>query len=293
MRPDGTGMTRRAAPFAAIGGGRRAACRQVSLLLALSWFPGAGPAVSRAAAQDSAEEQTSTVCSLTQLGDTVDLCLTTPLPRHPIRDTAAMSVTFDVSGRTVRPLSVDFELNGHKILSDLDPGYQFELPSPYFSDGDYTLSATARMSNTREPNPVSAKITLVSRTTTPPTPDNDVTPRTDRAEEGGWPFGLAAVGDAAGGAGQSAAVADLIDSRDPNLLLYLGDVYNFGTSVGFSNWYGLDTFRGGFRDITNPTQPSAITSGAARAARADWPDSCGIGAAHLTTTAWTQRVGTS
>ena len=64
---------------------------------------------------------------------------------------------------------------------------------------------------------------------------------------------LAAAGDGASGETAAGDVTGLIASWNPNLFLYLGDVYEDGTSTEFYNWYGTEsTFYGRFRSITNP-----------------------------------------
>jgi hypothetical protein len=50
------------------------------------------------------------------------------------------------------------------------------------------------------------------------------------------------------------SVANLIASWNPNMFLYLGDVYDEGTYTEFINWYGQNgTLLDRFRNITNPT----------------------------------------
>ena len=244
-----TGTTRRGTPSPVQGMGRPLALFLISMVVVLI----ADPAAGRAAIQDVSAKETVTVCSSTQNGYTVQLCLTAPLPRQPITDVAAISATVEVSDPAIKPLSVDFELSGRNILSDFDPSYAFELPASYFADGEYTLSATARLSDKSRTNPVASNITLFTGSTSSITAVSDFEPRTGRPATEGEPFVLAAVGDSAGGSGQSAAVTDLIASWDPNMFLYLGDVYNAGAPLEFYNWYAPDTFLGRFRDITNPT----------------------------------------
>ena len=70
----------------------------------------------------------------------------------------------------------------------------------------------------------------------------------------GRPFTLAAGGDGASGEAASTSVTDEIASWSPNMLLYLGDVYDDGTAAEFFNWYGAATHRwfDQFNAITNP-----------------------------------------
>jgi hypothetical protein len=64
------------------------------------------------------------------------------------------------------------------------------------------------------------------------------------------PVVVATVGDGAGGLPASYAVADLLEEWDPQLFLYLGDVYNVGSYTEFLNYYE-PTF-GRLKAVTNP-----------------------------------------
>jgi len=64
---------------------------------------------------------------------------------------------------------------------------------------------------------------------------------------------LAASGDGAGGEQSEADVVGLIKSWNPNLFLYLGDVYEKGSPTEFHNWYNLPGGYGDLRSITDPT----------------------------------------
>jgi hypothetical protein len=70
--------------------------------------------------------------------------------------------------------------------------------------------------------------------------------------EPGKPFRLVAVGDGADGSTREAAVATRIAAMKPNLLAYLGDVYEKGSAFEYDNWYSSPDGFGRFRDITNP-----------------------------------------
>jgi hypothetical protein len=61
-----------------------------------------------------------------------------------------------------------------------------------------------------------------------------------------------ATGD--GASGERPEVSDMIAAKNPDMFLYLGDVYERGTFTEFYNWYGTrNRYFGKFRDITNPT----------------------------------------
>lgn len=79
-------------------------------------------------------------------------------------------------------------------------------------------------------------------------------PRTGTAPAPGQPIVIAAVGDGADGHAHEVAVASLIRSVGPNLVLYLGDVYDSGTPAEFAENYGSPPtpLLGDFAAITNP-----------------------------------------
>jgi len=84
----------------------------------------------------------------------------------------------------------------------------------------------------------------------PPVNTNTFAPTTGIAPLQGQPLVLAAVGD--GASGETPGVTDQIASWNPNLFLYLGDVYEVGTYTEMYNWYGVSQYFGQFRSITNP-----------------------------------------
>ena len=64
---------------------------------------------------------------------------------------------------------------------------------------------------------------------------------------------MSAVGDGAGGETNAGLVTQMIDGWNPDVFLYLGDVYDKGTYPEFDNWYGQSNFHYGlFRYVTNP-----------------------------------------
>ena len=70
----------------------------------------------------------------------------------------------------------------------------------------------------------------------------------------GEPLTVAATGDGAGSYPGNYQVSTLIVNSQPDIFLYLGDVYERGTPTEYHNWYGLrDNLYGRLRDITNPT----------------------------------------
>ena len=88
---------------------------------------------------------------------------------------------------------------------------------------------------------------------TQPNPPPDFEPRTGTAPAAGQPTVVVATGDGAAGRPPERDVTDLIEDLDPNLFLYLGDVYERGSRTEYFNYYGMgDRYFGRFRSITNP-----------------------------------------
>jgi len=80
------------------------------------------------------------------------------------------------------------------------------------------------------------------------------TPTSGTTPAAGSPFIVAAAGDGADGANNATNVSNLVASINPNLFLYLGDVYQDGTFAEYYNWYGTgSTSYSRFNSITDPT----------------------------------------
>jgi hypothetical protein len=195
---------------------------------------------------------TITTCETTKTTYTVEICLTAPSPDVLIDSDVSVSATVTVDDSKVKARSVDFSIDGRRALTDFDIPYEFTLPTAYWGSGVRELSATARMSDKEKSTPARTNITIV--TGDPITlPQTTFEAPTGIQPSEGESLVVAVIGDSAGGSPQSAAVTDLMDSWNPDLILYLGDVYNSGTYPEFMNWYDPDQFVGRFRDITLPT----------------------------------------
>lgn len=146
----------------------------------------------------------------------------------------------------VKVREVAFDLDGNRILTDVEEPYRFDLDTRKFSGGDHVLTAVALLKDGRTVNVSATRLRFVG--TQPSAPARaPFTPRTGRSTT---PFVVAAVGDGAGGRRASSRLLGRLASLRPNLLLYLGDVYETGTSTEYDNWYGPSWGR--FRSITNP-----------------------------------------
>ena len=143
-----------------------------------------------------------------------------------------------------------YTLDGKPLLVAFDPPYAFTWPTDKLRRR-HTPRRVRDGGATTTP-----EITFPSRSTTggggPPPPGTFV-PRHGTVPPAGRPFTLAAGGDGASGESRDHLVTDEIASWSPNMMLYLGDVYDDGTIAEFYNWYGQATHRGStVQTITNP-----------------------------------------
>jgi fibronectin type 3 domain-containing protein len=201
-----------------------------------------------------------TNCIITNTGTyTITPCITAPL------DGATVSGAVTVSADNGSPTGANpgiakyifylTQINQPTayLLTKYQSPYTFILPSNKFVDGTYSLQVVALMKDGTTSDPSSITITLNNGVTTPPVPNNTFAPTTGTTPPAGQPFTLVATGDGADGATNSGNVTTLINSWDPNLFLYLGDVYEKGTATEFYNSYGQsNTFYGRFKAITDP-----------------------------------------
>jgi PKD repeat protein len=138
---------------------------------------------------------------------------------------------------------------------DFTAPYTFTLDSARWGDGTYTIAASATMRDNFVTTPASATVTIANGRQNPPPNTNQWTPTAGTSPAPGAPLVLAAVGDGADGAPGAASTVNRIASWNPNLFLYLGDVYEDGTPMEFNNWYGQSgtaSTYGQFRSITDP-----------------------------------------
>lgn len=149
-----------------------------------------------------------------------------------------------------------FLLNGSDLVSEFQAPYTWTLDSTRWMDGGYSLQAYALMRDGFSTDPTTETVTFSNGITSPPVNNNTFSPTSGTTPAPGHPMVVAAVGDGAGGEPGEASVVNLISSWNPNLFLYLGDVYENGRPMEFNNWYGLPGAQGSygqFFSITDPT----------------------------------------
>ena len=180
-------------------------------------------------------------------------CITVPADGATVSGLPTVSVVVTVTGTNPGIAKLIFYLNGEYLLTDFQTPYTFTLPTADWVDGFKSLDVEVSMKDGFTSERSSIALFFLNGVTQPPVNTNTFTPTGGITPAPGQPFVLAATGDGAGGTGNSNTVSSMVDSWNPNLFVYLGDVYEKGTSTEFYNWYGTpDTYYGRFRDVTNP-----------------------------------------
>lgn len=205
--------------------------------------------------------------SVTQAAPTVTSC-------GPAVVTSAYSITLCITVTSttmtgVQPVTSSLIITGSKpgiqkvvytlgstyLLTDFSPPRSFNLPSNKWMDGAYTLTASLYLSsNPGTPvSPVNLSLTFSNGNGSTPINNSVFAPVLGTTPASGQPFVIGVAGDGAGGEQNSADVTNLIASWNPNMHLYLGDVYDEGSKAEFYNWYAPNAYFGRFKSITNPT----------------------------------------
>jgi Phosphoesterase family/Calcineurin-like phosphoesterase/Bacterial Ig domain len=185
----------------------------------------------------------------------VNLCFAGPATGSSLSGDVSISPAFKITGSPRSSVQdLVFYLNGVYLFTSYTSPYTFTLPTAKWQDGNYTLSMEAVFRDKFVSKQASIPVVFNNGVATLPVNPNHFTPSTGRPATSGAPFLVAAGGDGGSGEPTSGAVVNLIASLNPNLFLYLGDVYENGSQAEFYNWYGTSsTFFGQFRSITDPT----------------------------------------
>ncbi len=168
-------------------------------------------------------------------GTLVTVCLMEPADGATLSGPAEVKAT--ASGWGWGVVEVVFSLDGQYLLTDTEAPYTFVLPTTHFANGEHTLSARAVM---RDGSALSRACGEAARSPMrgTPTPAPKFTPVAPDAPADGQSLVVAATGDGAGGEINADRVSEMVDGWNPDLFLYLGDVYEEGTYTEFYNWYG-------------------------------------------------------
>ncbi len=186
---------------------------------------------------------------------TVTLCFTAPSSGSTVSGPVTVTVSVSVSGSNPGVQRVVFYINSAYLLTDYLSTYTFSLPTMKWQDGSYTLGVEALMRDGyTTANRATINLIFSNGNAQPPINPNTFTPTSGTTPPNGSPFIVTAAGDGADGATYAGKVANLITTINPNLFLYLGDVYEKGSVAEFYNWYGTDGANfGNFLSITDPT----------------------------------------
>lgn len=184
----------------------------------------------------------------------VTVCITKPIDDTILAREASVLATVSVTGANPGVQKLVFYLGGQYLLTDYEPAYTFILPTRKFVDGRRLLEVEAVLRDGFTSRRAAIDLTFNNGVSEPPVNTNTFTPPTGTTPPSGRPFILAATGDGVSGERNADAVTELIASWNPNMFLYLGDVYEKGTFTEFYNWYGTrNDHYSRLRAITNPT----------------------------------------
>ena len=187
-------------------------------------------------------------------GYEVEICLSVVWTGAENTGDAKVAASIDATTGDMPEISeVEFTLaklpstRSFDILTDIAAPYDFTLPTDAYADGSYRLGVGVEFVDKFEAIHPELNATFANGQASEPRVTDSWKPSPGLP---GNPFVVAVVGDGAGGLPAADAVADLIEGWNPNMLLYLGDVYNLGTYPEFYNYY--EPTLGGLKAITNP-----------------------------------------
>jgi fibronectin type 3 domain-containing protein len=182
----------------------------------------------------------------------LNVCISAPLDATTVSGDQTVTGTISVTGTNPGVIRAVFFLRGAYLLTDYSNPYTFVLPTSKFVDGAAVLELEADMRDGFVSTHAAVNLTFANGVVTPPVNTNTFTPRTP-TPAAGQPLVVAAAGDGADGSPNETNATNLIAGWNPDMVLYLGDVYEKGTATEFRNWYGDTTaFYGRFRSKTNP-----------------------------------------
>jgi hypothetical protein len=173
-------------------------------------------------------------------------------------------VTATLTGGTNRVDNVQFDWGPNRVLSDFTPPYTFTWQTEKFLDGTQTLTVRVITDPGKvvgSPVGISATLSDGNTTTVPRNAEDWASLFEPRFTPGVNPV-IAAVGDSGDGGAGSDAVAASVQAANTSMLLYLGDIYEYGTWPEWLNHYGISSWDdpagvgerwGALAPITDPT----------------------------------------
>src|SRR5436190_1027827 len=184
----------------------------------------------------------------------INVCLDEPADGANLSGDVTVSGSASTVSGSASVQRLVFYVDGQYALTDFEAPYSFTLPTDRWVDGSHRIEVTAELRDgLPATDPAGVNVTFSNGVTTSPVNTRQWTPTSGTTPAPGKSFVIAATGDGAGGEVGAQNVVNRVKSWNPNLFLYLGDVYEKGAPTEFKNWYGgASTLFGQFRSITNP-----------------------------------------
>ncbi|HEY3014719.1 MAG TPA: DNRLRE domain-containing protein [Nocardioides sp.] len=234
--------------------GRRGGVLLAGLLLAT----GAGTVLSAAPGATTANCATSSPTG----AYSVKVCVTAPASGTTVSGDVPVAATVTVTGTSPGVAKTFWTIDNQLLLTDFANPYGFTLHSADFADATVTIRVVAKLRDGETSSATTLRLTLENGNDTTPVNPNSWSPPQPPEHPWGEPMTMAAVGDGAGGEVNATNVVNLMSGWNPELFLYLGDVYEDGTLTEFRNWYGTDgAWFDRFRSITAPVIGNHETDG--------------------------------
>jgi hypothetical protein len=187
----------------------------------------------------------------------VVVCFSGPTPGQVVSGDATVAISTSVTGVSPGIRRVVYTMDGANLLAAFAPPYSFVVPTTKWVDGVHRIQVELLMRDGFVSSRATVDVIFANGVTAPPINRLQRTPVPGTKPAAGAPMVLAAVGDGPDGAANARAVSDLVVSWNPNMFIYLGDVYDDGTKAEYHNWYGRASqpasLYGRLRNVTNPT----------------------------------------
>jgi len=194
------------------------------------------------------------------------VCIGGILPGATMTGDATVTVSVSVTPASTVKL-VKLFIGSEYVATDLASPWSVAIPTDRWADGQRRIKAEAVVKNgTGWWTSAKTSLAVVFSNPSGASTASPFAAYEPRGVPGGT-FTVVAVGDGAAGRGASTAVVSRVEGWNPDVFLYLGDVYARGTFTEFRNWYGDGSaWFSRFRSITNPVpgnheyaaEPSAL-----------------------------------
>ncbi len=186
----------------------------------------------------------------------VTLCITAPEAGATVTGSTAVTSMVSVTGTNPGVQELVYTLSGSKLLWAFQSPYSWTLDSTRWVDGTYSLEVSAIMRDGFTTPLTTQSLTFSNGITQPPVNTKTFTPTAGTTPPPGQPLVVSAVGDGSGGQTAETDVVNRISSWNPNLFLYLGDVYENGRAMEFDNWYGKPGAAGTYGQFYSISDPA-------------------------------------